>query len=118
MFAYVTDAESASSLVGTQSLSFIIHPQLNSVMIAHTFLALLLPLVISLFYFSTAQSRRRPIFILNLAAIFLAFVVGVLIDVNSVSLLHPSVIDRQVTDIQVQIHSILEPLNPLPLKVR
>ncbi|KAG8221153.1 hypothetical protein J3R82DRAFT_2699 [Butyriboletus roseoflavus] len=58
----------------------IIQPSLNSIMIGHTFLTLLLPLLIALFYFSTPHSRRRPIFILNVVAIILAFTAGVMID--------------------------------------
>ncbi|KAF8551394.1 hypothetical protein OG21DRAFT_286145 [Imleria badia] len=76
----------------------IIHPSLNSVMIGHTFLTLLLPLLIALFYFSTPQSRRRPIFILNVMAIILAFTVGVMIDA-------------------LAIHSILSPQDPWPPSV-
>ena len=63
----------------------IIHPSLNSIMIGHTFLTLLLPLLIALFYFSTPQSRRRPIFVLNVIAIILAFTAGVMIDAFAVS---------------------------------
>ncbi|KAG8218073.1 hypothetical protein J3R82DRAFT_3575 [Butyriboletus roseoflavus] len=82
--------------VSSTSLNGIIHPALNSLMIGHTFLTLLIPLVVSLFYFSTSQSRHRPLFILNIAAIFLAFVQGVLID-------------------GFAVHTVLEPLNPWPL---
>lgn len=65
--------------------AIIIHPSLNSILIGHTFLTLLLPLLIALFYFSTPQSRRRPIFILNVLAITLAFTAGVIIDAVAVS---------------------------------
>lgn len=71
--------------ISQSALDALVHPLLNSIMIAHTFLTLLIPLTISLFYFSTPQSRRRPLFILNLAAIFLAFVNGVVIDGFAVS---------------------------------
>ena len=72
---------------GTQpeSLSFLVHPALNSLMLAHTFLILLLPLFLSLFYFSTPYTRTQPVFILNIAAVSLSFVVAVLLDVLSVS---------------------------------
>ena len=91
-----TDLVAASSGAETQwhMSELIIHPQLNSLMLSHTFLILLFPLIISLFHFSTPQARRRPIFILNLAAIFLAFVVGVLLDVLSVSRESPSIATR------------------------
>ncbi|KAH0836877.1 hypothetical protein J3R83DRAFT_8672 [Lanmaoa asiatica] len=79
-------------------LNAIIHPSLNSIVIGHTFLTLLLPLVIALFYFSTPQSRRRPIFILNVVAIIFAFVGGVMIDAT-------------------QIHSLLSLQNPWPPSV-
>lgn len=58
-------------------------------MIGHTFLTLLLPLFIALFYFSTPQSRRRPIFVLNVVVIILAFIGGVMIDALAVSELSP-----------------------------
>ena len=91
-----TGLASASSGAETQWHMFelIIHPQLNSLMLSHTFLIFLFPLVISLFHFSTPQTRRRPIFILNLAAIFLAFVVGVMLDVMSVSRASQSIANR------------------------
>ncbi|KAF8548013.1 hypothetical protein OG21DRAFT_816128, partial [Imleria badia] len=76
----------------------IIHPSLNSIMIGHTFLTLLLPLLIALFYFSTPQSRRRPIFILNVIAIILAFTAGAIIDA-------------------LAIHAILSPQDPWPPSV-
>ncbi|KIJ67451.1 hypothetical protein HYDPIDRAFT_25904 [Hydnomerulius pinastri MD-312] len=73
----------------------VIQPSLNSIMIGHTFLTLLLPLLLALFYFSNANARRRPIFILNVAAILLAFTAGTMIDAFA-------------------IHSILSPQNPWP----
>lgn len=54
-------------------------------MVSHTFLTLLFPLLIALFFFSTPQSRRRPIFILNVVAIALAITAGVLLDALAVS---------------------------------
>ncbi|KAG2134198.1 uncharacterized protein EDB93DRAFT_1107395 [Suillus bovinus] len=76
----------------------IIQPSLNSIMIGHTFTVILIPLIIALFYFSTPLSRKRPIFILNVIAIILAFIVGVMID-------------------SFAIHSILSPLNQWPPSV-
>lgn len=64
-------------------------------MIGHTFTVILIPLIFALFYFSTPLSRRRPIFILNVIAIILAFTAGVMID-------------------SLAIHSMLSPLNPWP----
>ncbi|KAG1727129.1 hypothetical protein EDB19DRAFT_1643194 [Suillus lakei] len=73
----------------------IIQPSLNSIMIGHTFTVILIPLIFALFYFSTPLSRRRPIFILNVIAIILAFAAGIMID-------------------SLAIHSMLSPLDPWP----
>lgn len=54
-------------------------------MIGHTFLVLLVPLLVALFYYSTPYSRRKPIFILNVLAIILAFAAGVFADALNVS---------------------------------
>ena len=51
---------------------------LDFLILSHTFTTLLIPLLISLFYFSTPQGRRKPIFILNVVAVLFAFVVCVL----------------------------------------
>ncbi|KAG8215920.1 hypothetical protein J3R82DRAFT_7892 [Butyriboletus roseoflavus] len=93
-----TDTGSVSPSAPSLNLNAIIHPYLSSLMLSHTFLSLLIPLFISLFYYSSPQSRRKVIFILNMTAISLAFVVGVLCD-------------------GVAIHSVLEPLNPWPVAV-
>jgi hypothetical protein len=65
----------------------IIQPSLNSIMIGHTFTVILVPLIFALFYFSTPLSRRRPIFILNVIAIILAFTAGIMIDSLAVSII-------------------------------
>ena len=85
MSANATDPGTVSSSVAPPSLNAIIHPSLNSLMLSHTFSSLLIPLFISLFYFSTPQGRRKLIFIFNVAAILLAFAVGVLCDGVAVS---------------------------------
>ncbi|KAF9234383.1 hypothetical protein BU15DRAFT_22282, partial [Melanogaster broomeanus] len=76
----------------------IIQPSINSLMIGHTFLTLLIPLLVALFYFSNPYTRRRPIFILNVAAIALAFSAGVIID-------------------SFAIHAMLSPQDPWPPSV-
>ncbi|KAF8141358.1 hypothetical protein EV363DRAFT_1391827 [Boletus edulis] len=86
---------SPSAAPPVPDLNAVVHLSLNSIMIGHTFLTLLLPLLIALFYFSTPQSRRRPIFVLNVIAIILAFTAGVMIDAFA-------------------IHSILSPQSPWP----
>ena len=54
-------------------------------MLSHTFSSLLIALFILLFYLSAPQARRKLIFILNVIAVLLAFVVGVLCDGVAVS---------------------------------
>lgn len=50
-----------------------IRPTIIYIML-HTVLAsMLIPIVIALFFFSSSQSRRRPIFILNIMSLFAAF---------------------------------------------
>ncbi|RDB24592.1 hypothetical protein Hypma_008258 [Hypsizygus marmoreus] len=82
---------------GTNYLATI-KPALGDIFIAHTFTVLLVSLVIAVFYFSTHNSRRKPIFILNIVTILLALAVGFLIDARAVRV-------------------ILSPLNPPPLSV-
>ncbi|KAH8825001.1 hypothetical protein DL96DRAFT_1682192 [Flagelloscypha sp. PMI_526] len=82
---------------GTNYIS-VIHSTLTGVFIAHSFLILLLPLVGALFYFSSRKSRTRPIFFLNLVAIALAFIAGVLLDYRG-------------------LRTILSPENPPPVSI-
>ncbi|KAI9567164.1 hypothetical protein HD554DRAFT_1031848 [Boletus coccyginus] len=58
----------------------VVRPLLQSLLLAHTLLTLLVPLLIALLYYSTRRSRRQPIFVLNVLAIAIAFSVGVLAD--------------------------------------
>ncbi|KAG9312762.1 hypothetical protein JVU11DRAFT_7197 [Chiua virens] len=64
----------------------IIKDSLQSLVILHTFSVLLIPLLIALFYYSTPRSRRQPIFILNVLALSLAFIVGVIGDAMNVQI--------------------------------
>jgi hypothetical protein len=63
----------------------IISPCLQSLIIGHTFLILLIPLLVALFYYSTPYSRCQPIFILNVLALTLAFTAAVVTDALNVS---------------------------------
>jgi uncharacterized membrane protein YccC len=62
----------------------VIKPPLDGILIGHTFTIILIPLLIALFYFSTASSRKHPIFILNVVTLMLALAVGGLLDARSV----------------------------------
>ncbi|KAG9312754.1 hypothetical protein JVU11DRAFT_7188 [Chiua virens] len=65
-------------------------PSVNSLMVSHTFLSLLIPLTTWLFYLSTPENRRRPVFLLNLGAIVFAFVICILVDASAIhTILHP-----------------------------
>ncbi|EIW84013.1 hypothetical protein CONPUDRAFT_135622 [Coniophora puteana RWD-64-598 SS2] len=77
---------------GTNFLA-VIAPSLRSLVIGHTFLSIFVPLILSLFYFSTSHLRRRAVFWLNVLAIVLAFAAGIMIDA-------------------LAIHSILSPQSP------
>ena len=58
----------------------IISNSLRPLVIGHTFLVLLIPVLAALFYYSTPYSRRQPIFILNVLSLALAFIVGLATD--------------------------------------
>jgi hypothetical protein len=73
---------------GTNFLA-VIRPSLDDILIAHTFTVILIPLLISLFYFSTPALRTHPIFILNVIAISLALAVGGLLDARAVCSFSP-----------------------------
>jgi len=60
-----------------------IHPAFNFVVVVTAFSACLLTLLVVLFAFSTPQSRKRPVFRLNVIAILLATVLSVLNGVTS-----------------------------------
>lgn len=63
----------------------VVRPAVQSMIVAHTFLILLVPFLSALFYYSTPYTRRRPIFILNVLALVLAFSAGVIAEVIGVS---------------------------------
>ncbi|KIJ69980.1 hypothetical protein HYDPIDRAFT_104649 [Hydnomerulius pinastri MD-312] len=62
-----------------------IRPALIDIMIGHTFTVILIPLLIALFYFSNAHSRRQSIFILNVFTLCLAFAVGIMGDSRAIN---------------------------------
>ena len=53
-----------------------IKPSLNLLMIGTVWTSFLIPITIALFFFSTPDIRRRPVFILNLVSIALGLVQG------------------------------------------
>ncbi|PFH53348.1 hypothetical protein AMATHDRAFT_137971 [Amanita thiersii Skay4041] len=71
-----------------------IKPALNLLLIGAIWSAMLLPLLITLFFFSTKELRRKPIFILNVLALLFGEIMGVL------NVVH-------------EYHAIVDPLNPL-----
>lgn len=79
----------------------IISSCLQSLIIGHTFLILLIPLLVALFYYSTPYSRRQPIFILNVIALTLAFTAGVITDALNVSdaILNPQYCSKLINTI-------------------
>ncbi|KAK0230493.1 hypothetical protein IW262DRAFT_1291603 [Armillaria fumosa] len=70
-------------LPGTNYIA-IIQPTLAGVLIAHSFTVILIPLLTALLYLSTPRGRRKPIFILNVITISLAFTTGVLLDYRGI----------------------------------
>lgn len=71
---------------GVNSLA-IVRPSLQSLMVVHTFLLLLIPLLAALVF---PYSCRRPIFILSVSAPTLAFIVGVATDAMNVGAIIPN----------------------------
>lgn len=82
----VRDASSAIPPPLPEGLNYIasIRIAVRDLLIAHSFSVLLVALLVALLYFSTAQSRRRPLFLLNVFTILLALSVGALIDYQTV----------------------------------
>lgn len=62
----------------------VISPVLHSVLIGHSFLVLFVPLVCGLLFFSTTNTRRQPVFLLNIFNICLAIAVGIMLDYRGV----------------------------------
>lgn len=60
------------------NLITVIKPSLTILMVQLPFMAILIPLIFALFWFSTAELRRKPIFILNVVAILLCLTYGAL----------------------------------------
>ncbi|KAJ7621507.1 hypothetical protein DFH06DRAFT_1341135 [Mycena polygramma] len=67
---------SAPALPPGVTLLALIRPSLNLLIIGTVWAAALVPLLCVLLFFSTAQIRRQPIFIMNLFAVVMGIVVG------------------------------------------
>ncbi|KIY52632.1 hypothetical protein FISHEDRAFT_26213, partial [Fistulina hepatica ATCC 64428] len=61
-----------------------IKPSLTALLIGHSFTVVYIPLAICLFYFSTARSRKTPIFLANAFNIIFAITVGIVDDYRAV----------------------------------
>ena len=61
-----------------------IEPSLNLLMIGTVWSSFLIPIAVSLFFFSTSSLRRRPVFILNVLSVGLGLVQGALNIYNEV----------------------------------
>ena len=66
----------------------VIRPVLRSLIVAHTFLTLLIPLSLMVLHYSTPHTRRQPIFILNVVILLVAFSFGTIVDAVGVG--HPT----------------------------
>lgn len=63
-----------------------IRPAFPFILISAVFSAMLVPLLFLLFAFSTARTRQSPVFVLNVAAVSLGIIVGILSNHLTVSL--------------------------------
>ena len=70
----------------------LVQEELKWLLLETVYSAFLIPIAVVLFFFSTPQLRRRPIFLLNVCALALGIGQGIIGISNSVSL---SFIDRQ-----------------------
>ena len=91
-----------------------IQPSIIFLMIGTIWTGILLPLMIALFFFSSKDTRRKPIFILNVLSMSLGFIVGIVNACSMVShLMRHLFCELQVADIDInQIHLMLSPLQP------
>lgn len=69
--AIVAAASAQDTVAVITAFSHSIGPPLGFIIIATGFATTLIPILLALCYFSTSQSRRRPIFILNVVSILL-----------------------------------------------
>ena len=89
-----------------------IQPSIVFLMIGTIWTGILLPLIVALFFFSSKDTRRRPIFILNVLSLLLGFVLGIFNACSEVShLMRHSFCELADKDMD-QIHRILSPLQP------
>ena len=70
-------AAAAASSAAVQVFTESITAPVGFVLVSTSFAAMLVPLLVVLFYFSTATSRRRPVFVLNVASVILGILIAV-----------------------------------------
>ena len=89
-----------------------IQPSIVFLMIGTIWTGILLPLMVALFFFSSKDTRRKPIFILNVLSLLLGLIVGILNACTEVSYLMRHLF-CELADIDIdQIHLMLSPLQP------
>jgi hypothetical protein len=90
-----------------------IQPCIVSLMIATIWTGILLPLMVALFFFSSKDTRRKPIFILNVLSLSLGFFLGIFDACTQVShLMRHSFCETLADKDMNQIHTMLSPLQP------
>ena len=88
-----------------------IQPSIVFLVIATIWTGILLPLMVALFFFSSKDTRRQPIFILNVLSLSLGFVLGIFSICTQVSyLMCHSFCERLADKDMDQIHRMLSPL--------
>jgi len=91
-----------------------IQPSIVFLMIGTIWTGILLPLMVALFFFSSKNTRRQPIFILNVLSLSLGFLVGAFNARTEVSHLIRHSFCEPLADKDInQIHRMLFPLQPL-----
>ena len=90
-----------------------IQPSIVFLMIGTIWTGILLPLMVALFFFSSKDTRRKPIFIMNALSLSLGFFLGIFVVCTQVSYLMCHSFCEPLADNEMdQIHSMLTPLHP------
>jgi hypothetical protein len=90
-----------------------IQPSIVFLMIGTIWTGILLPLMVALFFFSSKDTRRQPIFILNVLSLSLGFLLGIFNACTEVSHLICHLFCEPLADKDMdQIHGMLSPLQP------
>jgi hypothetical protein len=90
-----------------------IQPSIVFLMIGTIWTGILLPLMVALFFFSSKDTRRKPIFILNVLSLSLGFLLGIFNAYIQVSHLKRHSFCEHLADKDMdQIHTMLFPLQP------